>query len=74
MHKSGDMRDRILQGNIYKTALTLSWPVMLSNIFQTVYNMTDAFWLGKVGPEAVAAPSVSWPIMFLLITFYISLL
>jgi len=38
---------------------------MLSNVFETVYNLTDAFWLGKLGPEAVAAPSISWPIIFL---------
>ena len=62
------MRDQILNGDILKTALTLAWPVMLSNAFQTFYNLTDAYWLGKVGPEAVAAPSISWPIMFLLIS------
>ena len=62
------MRERILNGNILRTAFTLAWPVMLSNAFQTFYNLTDAYWLGKVGPEAVAAPSISWPIMFLLIS------
>jgi len=41
---------------------------MLSNVFETVYNLTDAFWLAKLGPEAVAAPSISWPIMFLFIS------
>jgi putative MATE family efflux protein len=41
---------------------------MLSHAFQTFYNMTDAYWLGKVGTAEVAAPSVSWPIMFLLIS------
>ena len=62
------MRDRILRSDIIRTAMALSWPVMLSNAFQTFYNLTDAFWLGKVGPEAVAAPSISWPILFLLIS------
>ena len=62
------MRDRILNGDIIRTAMTLGWPVMLSNVFQTVYNLTDAFWLGKLGAEAVAAPSISWPIMFLFIS------
>jgi putative MATE family efflux protein len=62
------MRERILNGDILRTAFTLAWPVMLSNAFQTFYNLTDAYWLGKVGPEAVAAPSVSWPIMFLMIS------
>ena len=41
---------------------------MLSNVFETVYNLTEAFWLGKLGPEAVAAPSISWPIIFLFIS------
>ena len=59
------MRDSILNRGIIRTALTLGWPVMLSNVFETVYNLTDAFWLGKLGPEAVAAPSISWPIIFL---------
>jgi len=63
------MRDSILNGDILKTTLSLAWPVMLSNAFQTIYNLTDAFWLGKLGPEAVSAPSVSWPIMFLMISF-----
>jgi len=62
------MRGSILGGGIIRTALTLAWPVMLSNAFETVYNLTDAFWLGKLGPEAVAAPSISWPIMFLFIS------
>ncbi|MFW6117829.1 MAG: MATE family efflux transporter [Thermoproteota archaeon] len=63
------MRDKILNGNVIQTALILGWPVMLSNLFQSLYNLTDAFWLGKLGPEAVAAPSISWPIIF----FFISL-
>ena len=62
------MRGSILGGDIIRTALTLGWPVMLSNVFETVYNLTDAFWLGKLGPEAVAAPSISWPIMFLFLS------
>ena len=62
------MRDKILNGDIVRTSLTLAWPVMLSNAFETIYNLTDAFWLGKVGPESVAAPSISWPILFLLIS------
>lgn len=62
------MRKRILEGDIIRTTLALSWPVMLSNAFQTVYNLTDTFWLGKLGPDAVAAPSISWPIMFLLMS------
>ena len=62
------MRDRILGGDIIRTALTLGWPVMAANVAETIYNLTDTFWLGRLGPEAVAAPSISWPIMFLFIS------
>jgi putative MATE family efflux protein len=65
---ANSMRDRILNGDIIQTGLKLGWPVMLSNVFETVYNLTDAFWLGKLGPAAVAAPSISWPIIFLFIS------
>jgi putative MATE family efflux protein len=41
---------------------------MAANVAETIYNLTDAFWLGKLGPEAVAAPSISWPIIFLFIS------
>lgn len=59
------MRDRILNGDIIRTALALGWPVMLANVAETIYNLTDTFWLGRLGSEAVAAPSISWPIIFL---------
>lgn len=62
------MRAQILGSGITRTALRLSWPMMLSNGFQTVYNLTDALWLGRLGPEAIAAPSISWPIIFLFIS------
>jgi putative MATE family efflux protein len=41
---------------------------MAANVAETIYNLTDIFWLGKLGPEAVAAPSISWPIIFLFIS------
>lgn len=41
---------------------------MLSNLLQTAYNIVDAFWLGKLGKEALAAPTLSWPIIFLVIS------
>ncbi|UCE96248.1 MAG: MATE family efflux transporter, partial [Candidatus Bathyarchaeota archaeon] len=54
--------------DILRTALTLGWPVMVANVSETIYNLTDAFWLGRLGPEAIAAPSISWPIIFLFIS------
>jgi len=58
-------------GSIYKGLWVLGWPVMLSNLFQTFYNLVDTFWLGKVGKEAIAAPTVSWPMIFMVIAISI---
>lgn len=35
--------------------------------------MADAFWLGKLGKNALAAPAISWPIVFLLISLGIGM-
>ena len=58
-------------GSIYKGLWVLGWPVMLSNLFQTFYNLIDTFWLGKVGKDAIAAPTVSWPMIFMVIAISI---
>ncbi|MBU7026312.1 MAG: MATE family efflux transporter [Theionarchaea archaeon] len=64
-------KDQILKGPVIKTLLILSWPIVVSNLLHSMYNLVDAFWLGKLGGEestnAVAALQISWPIVFLLI-------
>ena len=46
----------------------MGWPVMLTHLLQTFYNLIDTFWLGKVGKVAIAAPTVSWPMIFVVIS------
>ncbi|MGC9529368.1 MAG: MATE family efflux transporter [Candidatus Bipolaricaulaceae bacterium] len=58
------MRQRILQGPILKTMLVLAWPVILANALHSLYNLIDAFWLGKLSTEALSAPTVAWPVVF----------
>ena len=64
-------KEHILTGPIVKTLFILGWPVMISNLLHSMYNIVDTFWLGKLGgvesTNAVAALQVSWPIVFLLI-------
>ena len=54
---------------IPKALLKLAWPIMITQIFQTVYNMTDAFWLGKLGKVKFSAPTVSFPVIFIFMSF-----
>jgi len=43
-------------------------PIVLANILQSLYQLTDAFWVGRLGGSAVAAVSVSFPVIFLMIS------
>lgn len=57
----------ILNGRIWKSLLLLSIPIVVSNLFHTLYNITDAFWLGKLGKTALAAPTITFSTLFTLI-------
>ena len=47
--------------------LRLAFPIVIANLLQTGYQVTDAFWVGRLGAAAVAAVSVSFPVTFLMI-------
>jgi putative MATE family efflux protein len=57
----------LTSGNITKQLWSLAWPVMLSIFFYTLYNIVDAFWVGKLSPEAIAAVSVSQIALFIMV-------
>jgi putative MATE family efflux protein len=46
----------------------LGLPIMGANILQMAYQLIDAFWVGRLGAAAVAAVSISMPIMFLIVS------
>ncbi|WP_240921661.1 MATE family efflux transporter [Thermococcus sp. 21S9] len=61
--KLSEMREEIINGPIERTLLKLAGPLVVNNLVQVVYNITDTFWLGKLGREALSAPGVVWPII-----------
>ena len=61
--KIHEMRQEIVRGKIEKTLFKLAWPLIVNNIIQVLYNITDTFWLGKLGREALSAPGVAWPLI-----------
>ena len=67
-HKKIDNREAILNDSIPKTLFKLSWPIMVGNTMQVLYNLADTFWVGKLGANSVAAISVGFPLVFLLIS------
>jgi putative MATE family efflux protein len=65
--KSDSRRALFLEGPIPRALVTLAVPIILGNVLQTGYQLTDAFWVGRLGAAAVAAVSVSFPVTFLVI-------
>ena len=61
-------RKSLTEGPILKVLLALSLPIIGINLLQTGYQLVDAFWVGRLGANAVAAVSISFPINFLLIS------
>jgi putative MATE family efflux protein len=62
----------LTRGNLIKNLVKLSLPIMFSNFLQMFYNLTDAFWLGKLGEHARHAVSVAglaFPLIFFLSSF-----
>ena len=60
-------RPNLTQGPILKSLLTLALPIVFGNLLQTGYQLVDAYWVGRLGANAVAAVAVCFPINFLLI-------
>jgi len=51
-----------------KSLISLSLPIIFANILQTAYQLTDTFWVGRLWTNAVASVSISFPIIFLIIS------
>ncbi len=58
----------LTKGPIGKQLWSLSWPMMLSVFFYTLYNLVDAYWVSKLSPDAIAAVSISQIALFLMMS------
>lgn len=66
---SADKRKLILEGNLFHAILMLAIPVMINSFIQSMYNLTDTFWLGKIGTSSQAAITLVSPVQNILINF-----
>ena len=57
----------LLKDNVPKLVKKLAVPAMVGTLFQTLYNIVDTFFAGKISPEALSALSKSFPIYFIII-------
>ncbi|MCX8057898.1 MAG: MATE family efflux transporter [Spirochaetes bacterium] len=59
----------IYDKDLFNKIVKLSLPIMVTNFIQTLYNLTDTYFLGKVGVNELTAPAISMNILFFFIVF-----
>ena len=62
-------RELILNGNMLRAILSLAIPVVINSFLQTMYNLTDTYWLGKLGTEELAAINLVSPVQNIVLNF-----
>ncbi len=63
----------ILNGSLIKAVWTLSLPIIASNLIQTLYNLTDMYFVSKLGEEQMAAMQITYPVIFFMISIAMGL-
>ncbi|GAB2771194.1 MATE family efflux transporter [Salinimicrobium soli] len=61
-------KNKYTEGRIFNSLVSLAVPIIAANILQTAYQLIDTFWLGRLGANAVAAVSISFPLLFLVLS------
>ena len=56
-----------------RALFSLAVPIVFANLLQTAYQLIDTFWVGRLGASAVAAVSLSFPVIFFLISLGLGL-
>jgi len=59
---------KINEDSIWRQFFKLSIPIAIANLLSSAYSIVDAFWLGRLNSESLAAVSVCYPIIFLIIS------
>ncbi len=62
-------RELILHGNMVHAILSLAIPVVINSFLQTMYNLTDTYWLGQIGTAQLAAINLVTPVQNIIINF-----
>ncbi len=64
----------LTEGKPGKLILQFATPMLIGNVFQQLYNVTDSIIVGRfLGKEALAAVGASFPLIFMLISFVIGI-
>lgn len=58
---------KLLRGDPRKAIIKLSIPMMLAMLVQTIYNLADGIWVAGLGPQALAAIGLVFPLFMVII-------
>ncbi|MGL4980704.1 MAG: MATE family efflux transporter, partial [Fusobacteriaceae bacterium] len=59
----------LLKGDMTFSLLKLTYPILLANVFQTLYSLIDAYFIGKVGGVQMASFFYVIPIISVTLAF-----
>lgn len=68
-HISRNNTQLILHGSLMRAMLSIAVPVVVSSLLQTMYNLTDTYWLGQIGKEPLAAINLVTPMQNIVLNF-----
>lgn len=61
--------EMILKGPVSKAVLLLALPIMANNLIQTFYNLTDTYFVSKLGTTELAAMQFIFSLIFMMMSF-----
>jgi Na+-driven multidrug efflux pump len=68
-----DSKNYLTQGQLFRGLITISLPIIASNLLQSVLEVVDLYFVGKLGADAIAGVAMSSTIIFVLATFIVGL-
>jgi putative MATE family efflux protein len=59
---------RMTEGPLLPILVRVAVPITFANLFQAGYDIVNAFWVGRLGEDAIAAVTASGPLFYVLIS------
>ena len=60
-----DHKAKLIEGHVGLTLIKLTLPMMVGMVGMVIFNLVDAFFIGKLGTEELAAMTFTLPIVLL---------
>ena len=65
-----DRKSMLVEGNIWKVILTLSFPIIVSQLINVLYNMVDRIYIGQgISQAAFTGVGIAFPIIIIVTAF-----